>query len=354
MLGLLGFNLLLWGYLSLGVEIEFPETHVDGLLVCLPEDNSAPGGLSEEIFNDELAIYREEFENKLSAAQDPNERVMGLVQYGSMDQARMIVRLAELAAAYPNNRLANLRYLDACSVAADYAECDTERVEEAHAVNAGNSISWSLLAVYRHAIDDVAGVDHAMALAADAPEFDDYFTRQLQIMRDAMPPGSDTQRMGLAWDLIGRGHLLLNNSYQVSYLCDDNNSLRIARANACLEFGRRMQNESQSRLMVLVGSGIQQVAYTSLGNLEEAMRLEEEYLADQQRRSEVVPEWHQINGVSSLLAYDAGLTLFWLNSLIENGETDTAMLNTIAEARRLSADPAYSPCRSPGIRISYR
>ena len=54
------------------------------------------------------------------------------------------------------------------------------------------------------------------------------------------------------------------------------------------------------------------------------------------------------------MTYDVDLTLYWLDNLIEFGETETAIANVVAEGRRLSANPDYAPCRSPGPRIYYR
>ena len=57
MIGLLSIALLLWAYHFTRIEIEFPESYSDGVLVCSPEYNTGPGELSEQ----ELAASWEQF-----------------------------------------------------------------------------------------------------------------------------------------------------------------------------------------------------------------------------------------------------------------------------------------------------
>ncbi len=100
-------------------------------------------------------------------------------------------------------------------------------------------------------------------------------------------------------------------------------------------------------MMTLIGGSIQQVAYTAMGNTAEANRLEREYFSYANTRTAADSGWRLFNKVDSIMSFDLDLTLFWLDNLIEFGEV-SAVENTLAEARRLSADPGYRPCRSPG------
>lgn len=50
-----------------------------------------------------------------------------------------------------------------------------------------------------------------------------------------------------------------------------------------------------------------------------------------------------LNGISGLLTYDSRLTRFWLDAVAESGVRG-AIPATVEEARRLSSNPAYSPC----------
>ena len=295
MIGLLSIALLLWAYHFTRIEIEFPESYSDGVLVCSPEYNTGPGELSEQ----ELAASWEQFvEEALAESANTDARVMAAVIRNDLNVTNRIDELADLIAQYPDNRLANLHFLNACAESAGHPACNENTVVQANTVNGDNAVSWSLLAVYRAELEDDFGVDRAMARAANAPEFDDYFGTQLRIMRDAMPDGSDYQKIGLALNLMGRVRLTFNNSYQISNLCNNDDPLHIGLFQSCLNFGERMQLGSQAQIMTLIGGAIKQVAYRAMGNVEEA--------------------------------------------------------STLAEARRLSANPDYAPCRSPGPRIYYR
>ena len=49
------------------------------------------------------------------------------------------------------------------------------------------------------------------------------------------------------------------------------------------------------------------------------------------------------DSVIGLLTYDRRLTRIWLNAVSAEGD-QAALAATLAEARRLSSDPAYAPC----------
>lgn len=351
---LLSIALLLWSYHFTRIEIEFPESHIDGLLVCSPEYNPRPWGMSEQEQAATIDAYIEQLDETLAASTNTDARVMAAVRRNDFNVANRIDELADLITQDPDNRLANLHFLNACTKIAEHPACDADSVVRANTVNGNNAVSWSLLAVYRSELGDNFGVDRAMARAANAPEFDDYFGTQLRIMRDAMPSGSEHQQMRLAWTLMFWSNLTLNNGSQVAYLCSNDDPLRAGLLRACLDFGERMQLESQSLIMTMVGGGIQQTAYGAMGNVEEANRLEQEHLAFQRNRSAPDSLFSQFHKVSSLMSYDVDLALYWMDNFIEFGETETAMANIVAEGRRLSADPDYAPCRSPGPRIYYR
>ncbi len=353
MIGLLVIAASAWAYHFSRIEIVFPPSHVDGLLVCAPEYNPNPGGLSEQENAVSGETYYQRHLESLTTATDPDTHVVATVNMHSLNVGERIDSLTALLTQFPDNRLANLQFLNACAENAQHPACDENSVLRANGVNADNGISWSLLAIYLGELGDDPGVDRAMVQAATVQGFDDYFSTQVRILRDALPE-EGSQRLGLAWNIVTRGRLSLNNGHQTAELCTVDDPARGELLSACLDFGQRMQEESQSLLMRSVGGAIRQVAYNSLGDTAAAERMENEYFASQRARSAADSQWSRFNRVGSLMSYDADLLMYWMDELIEFGETDLAVANTIALAERLSADPDYAPCKSPRPEIRSR
>ena len=356
MIGLLGVAALLWGYHFTRIELEFPETHIDGLLVCSEDDNDDFMRASDRgwfIFGEP---YKELFHETLANSVNIDNQVMAIAARNDIPDAGRVEALANLTQLYPGNRLGNILFLNECAVSPNHPFCDKVDVEAANAVNQDNAMSWALLAVYRAAQDDEYGVDRAMARAASAPIFEDYFGVQIGLLRSAIPPESDYLKIALIWDQIARNmpSFVLNIAGRITHLCGSADAVRSGLHQSCLNFGERMQVQSKSTLMRLVGSGVQQVSYEVLGNEVEVARLEQEFLDYSSNRMSPGSPEEQFNRVGTLLIHDLDLVMFWLENLAEHGEGATTMANTLAEAKRRSADPDYAPCKSPGLRIHYR
>jgi len=344
---LLGIALLFWGYHVAHIRIEFPDSHVDGLLVCSPEYNPAPWESASD-----ASLYTQ-LEEALGNAVDPDSQVMSVIQRLDLSEDERTIALAELTNQYPENRLANLRFLDACAATFESPACDVGSVEAANAVNDDNAMSWSLLSVYQSKLLNEAGVQSALLRAANAPVFDDHFGSQLRTLRAALAAETDDEVIAQAWTLQGGGRLVLNNINQLSAVCSSGDLLPASLLHACVDVGERMELEGQSLIMAMMGMAIQEIAYSGLGDGAELERVEQKYLEFQRARSAPDSLWNQFNRAASLMSYDVNLATLWMDSLIEFGETEAGIANVVAEARRLSAEPDYQPCRSPGPRISY-
>ena len=353
MLVLSALAITLWAYHFTRIEIEFPESHIDGLLVCTPENNVSPGGFSEEEWESIGSEFTNALAESLLESEDPEARLLGIQNFSTSNEPLKITQIAKLASEHPDNALINLRLLNACTQYTDHPGCSASSIESAHAVNADNAVSWSLLAVYRKKIQDEFGADRAMLRAASAPKFEDYFGKQVGIMRDAILQGPDYQYWWSTWDILARSTLILQNTHFVSSVCDVSDSLRLSLLEACQQFGERMQAERQSLMAIAVGGGIQQAAFAAMGNSTEARRVEREYMTRQSNRSNRESTWAEWDRTGSLMMYDVDLTLYWLDSIVEYGETETAILRVVEEAKRLSSDPEYKPCRPPRPILHY-
>ncbi len=126
MLALASIALLLWAYHFTRLEIELPATHVDGLLVCSPEYNSGPFGQSEQELAASFNIYNKQFQDSLAASANPDAKVMAAVVSNPFDNDSRIVELDDLVAAYPDNRLANLHFQNACVKNTSHPLCDED------------------------------------------------------------------------------------------------------------------------------------------------------------------------------------------------------------------------------------
>ncbi len=356
MIGLLGVAALLWSYHFTRIDIEFPESHTDGLLVCSEDEYDDFVRAYEKDIATSGESYKAQFLETLANSEEVDSQVMAVAAKKEFTDTERTEALANLIQLYPDNKLGNLLYLNNCAVTPDQPFCDEVDVETANAVNQDNAISWALLAVYRAAQDDDYGVDRAMARAANAPQFEDYFGVQIGVLRNAIPPRGDYLRTFLIWELIGGNlaTLTLNTSQPVADLCGSGDALSVGLHQPCISFGERMQFESKSTIMRLMGAAVQQVSHEVMGNSTEATRLEQEYLSYSRNRMSPGSPEDRFNKIGNLLIHDVDLSMVWLENLAEHGEGATAMENTLAEAKRRSADPDYAPCKVRLIRFHYR
>lgn len=336
------FLLLLGPFLFLSAPT--PAGYVDGIAVCEPEYNPGPSGLSDDRFNSEYQDFRSRLRALLIESEDTDAKVIAsIMDHPTNDEAR-ISALFELTTEYPDNQLLHIHFLSNCANFADHPSCNEQLVNHALELNRSNAVAWSLAAIYRDAKGNEVGTDLAMQTGANAPIYDDYYGRQIEIMAEAVTaPGVPDQNM-LRMSIVAESTMLLmNNGYQLSQVCGYANPSRMRLFEACAAIGERMYRESGPTIMNLVGLSIAQIGHRRAGNRAESERFLSIYEQNERERRAPDSAYSAFGTTGGLMSYDSSLTRYWFDAIIEVGESQ-AILDTVAEARRRSSDPSYAPC----------
>lgn len=336
------FALLLGPFLFLSSPV--PVGYVDGIAVCEPEYNPGPSGYTEDRVAAEYPDYRARLRELLANSDDVDARVIGTILDHRFDDSARLSALHELTSEYPDNQLLHMHYLSNCADDAAHPACETGLINHALEVNQENAVAWMLGSIYRDVTGNEVGSDLALRTATNAPEYDDYYGRQIEIMADAMPLMAQPDANFLRYTIVGESTMLLMNSgYQLSEVCGNANPARVQLFESCAAIGERMYQESDATIMNLVGLGIAQIGHRRAGNRAEYERFLGIYEQNERERRAPDSDLSVFGNVGGLMSYDAGLTRFWFDAIIELGESG-AITATVAEARRRSSEPGYAPC----------
>ena len=262
---------------------------------------------------------------------------------GSGDMSSLEI-LTALSRNNPQNQLAAVYALSACTKAADYPACNDEIINRAIALDGDNGAIWSLVSSLRYSQEDSYGAVLALEAAVEASDYDDYFQRGLGIVLNALPSVDDDLNYRLYQRAMNHGVSLIIPGYAslrpIHAMCSANVVENRALAAACLSFGRRMEEQASSLIASALGLSLQISTYGGLGNVAEYQRLEERARKGQQDRvnSDFRPAF-------DLLEHDAQLTKYLFDQLIFAGER-AAIDTVVVEAKRLSSRWNYNPCPS--------
>ncbi len=339
-------------------QLEIPESLESGILVCYPESYEGPSGVDDAILQGDYVEYRDKFFDEMAASDDDDSNVIATILAAKLDNNNGLIEpLDSLKVTYPDNQIASLHMLSACTENIDHAACGENVVEQAIYLNDRNAVLWSLVSVYRMKQEDIYGATTALQRAVSVPVYNDYFQTYLRIWQDQIPPGTRYNSTRLRLDLIGYSSVLLfNNTQTITKLCAEFAPERPNLGDACLNFGVRMQNESGTMLMDMIGRAIQVIAHRALGNSAEAERLDQVSQKESRDRSLFRSGYSAFysayNRASYLMTYDEQLAEYWLDNFIRFGEIRTEE-TLVIEARRLSSNPDYAPCNPPGLRFEF-
>jgi len=335
-------------------QLEIPESLESGILVCYPERYEGPSGVDDAVLRGDEVAYRDRFFDEMAASDDVDSNVIASILAAKLDNDNGLIEpLDSLKVNYPDNQIASLHMLSACTENIDHAACGENVVEQAIYLNDRNAVLWSLVSAYRMKQEDIYGAVTALQRAVSVPVYNDYFQTYLGIWQDQIPPGARYNSNRLRVDLIGYSSVLLfNNTQTITMLCAEFAPERPNLGDACLHFGVRMQNESGTVLMNMIGRAIQGMGHRALGNLEEAERLDQESQKEYRDRSLFGSGYSGFKRASYLMTYDEQLAEYWLDNFIRFGEI-RAEETLVIEARRLSSNPDYAPCNPPGLRFEF-
>lgn len=309
-----------------------------GILVC--EEPFDQQSRAIELQN-RILEHEANFERSLAESPQVENRVAALrISLSYPPQPSSLEALATLSRDNPQNQFAAVQLLSACTGLAGHPDCGNETINRAIELDRDNAVLWSLVSSIRHLQGDSFGATTALQAAAEAAEFDDYFRRGLGMLITAAPVVDDDLTSALFHRFVlYSGDLAIDRfpaSQGLFELCSSGLAENQRLADACMDYGERMESQSHTRIGIMLGYSLQSVSYLMLGDITEYQRREQ--LSPQRLR----PNLHAPQ-VSKLLAHDIQFLRSYLDQMVLIGE-QAAWEWLPGEARRLSSQRNYNPC----------
>ena len=197
---------------------------------------------------------------------------------------------------------------------------------------------WSLVSSFYYEQQNIEKAVSALDEASKAPRFDDYFGKHLeQIQSSLFNSGIDEPLLEtLVWAMDTGVRLTLEKYQSMVGLCQSYATENSDLARSCLDFGIRAESHSSTLINAMQARALQEVTHRSIGNIEAANAID--------ARSRNKGFLREYNDASKLLGHDDRLAWEWFQRLIAFGEIE-AQEYLVEEARLLSSDPNYNPCR---------
>ena len=309
------------------------------ILTCEPIPRA---DLSLEDFIAQSDQFRERLEDVISQSTNVDDSVIAAVLKAGDDKAISIDALSSISNSYPQNQLAALHVLSSCTKDVDNAACNENAIGRAIIVDRDNGVMWSLVASMYYEQHNIEGAVLALQEAVAAPNYEDYFgihLEQLQYSLSAMSNDEPLHRTQFRAMNLGL-RLSFENYKSVLNMCNNHTAELPKLADACLNFGIRMEEQASTLLGAGKGRAIQETTHLALGNADAAQKISDSVSA-QALDWDVLSEF---NKAATLLEHDDQLANEWFQNLIIFGETE-AQVYLIEEAKRLSSNPNYNPCR---------
>lgn len=313
-------------------------------LVCYPEFNPA---YSEEGYEQLEREFAEQLRSNLNESDDPDAKLMAVLvsSTGRVNSAN-IDELVLLNQQFPESGLIAYQLLTACADDPTNVLCGSQidSILDFHSDNAG---IWAAHALFKLSLEDEFAAKVSLRRAASAPTYDDYWTDQIRVLRDYSPADSGLELLSTVFYFFNYTDTTIGIRTMdfVTSPCSEWPATDPLLMDACIEYGQKIIDESQTIIGARLGYSVQEVAYRAVGNFTESNARE----LEGRRFRYAIPS---VDGLVSLMTYDEELAEFWLQSLIDFGEIDAQSVIE-EEVNRRRSNPEYQPCDPPGLRFEF-
>lgn len=312
------------------------------ILVCPASEPKVATSVDWDSVLDQAGDFHVALVVELSDSTDGETKLMVELLSPASDPVAHINALSRIASDIPQSPLAALHLLAACAAAPSHPSCGDSLIDKVVDLDSDNGLTWAVIAGFELQRGNTASAGTALENAVNAPMYDDYSRRHLSLIKDHLPFVEGTDRVITFGRAVGIGvsvDLAGNNFQSLIDFCSAPAARDPGQADACLAFGRRAQKESSNLLNSHLGAALREVSLLALGETEAAAAVITELSI---AREELIDADAQ--RAFHLLNHDDNLATNWFAELVANGEF-AAVAYLVEEAKSLSADPAYNPCR---------
>ena len=273
----------------------------------------------------------------LASSRDAEHLLAAAVLTLDSDPGRSFELLAHAWTANPGHPLVAINWLDACMAHPGKGACASHDVEaEAIRTEGSNGAVWARIAARRQDDGDEAGAMQALQRAATAPRYDVYWIDHVKLFERALAASTGLSYSERAVAAIGITAAMWRPEYELVTTC--NAAAAPEWQPACVDFGRRLEEDGGTLLDVMVGLSIQAALYESVGDTRQ-----HEIASRKRNALRASLRQHDFEAAQRLLVQDPRLLTDYLNEFDAYGEL--AALQFLESAvERLQALPGYGPC----------
>ncbi len=190
--------------------------------------------------------------------------------------AKRLTLLQRALSTDPNNPMLIRDALDACVAINDSTLCDTGVLEDRLlSIDFQNSESWMRIAANRFDAGNTADALYAVRQAGSASESRTYWVETIELTERGLASTGGyvfQERAAVAFGVAAMKTPRYADYYR---MCSKQSSDHEEWARACLAYGERLAAQSNTELGINIALGIQKLALTALGDLDQATALKQ-------------------------------------------------------------------------------
>ena len=276
----------------------------------------------------------------LRNSKDPEHLLIAALIGSDRQSKRHLTAMENALMADPDNRLTLWNFLATCSLHAEATVCADGIIERrAISVDSGNGQLWGKIAGYRLDRGDNASAYDALLKANTAPYFNGYFIEHVEMAERGFAAATDDPYVERVMRAIGIAAGMSINVAVIFQGCEKQAMESAEWRQACLEYGKRLENDGRDLLQISIGISLQKIMYEISGDKRKIAETELRY----QHFKDTTSKLARSNDAQVLTLYDENVLADFIAEWSAHGELRAAQF-VQEEVIRLSKQPGYDPC----------
>lgn len=276
----------------------------------------------------------------LRISRDPEHLLIAALIGSDRQSKRHLAAMENALFVDPDNRLTLWNFLDTCSLHPEATVCADGSIERrAILADNGNGQLWGKIAGYRLDRGDKSSAYDALLNANTAPYFNDYFIEHVEMAERGFAAATDDPYLERVIRAIGIAAGMSMNVAAIFQDCEKQAMESAEWRQACLEYGKRLENDGRDLLQISIGISLQKIMYEISGDKRKIAETELRY----QHFKDTTTKLASSNGAQVLTLYDENVMADFIAEWSAHGEL-RAMQFVQEEVIRLSKQPGYDPC----------
>ena len=322
---------------ELSIQLDSTDTQISDTtsVRCLPQVEEP--GIDELQLLNKRVLHSEAFEFQQVSALVGLEEMINPQNYSDNKHNKRINKLSALLEIHPENKLISYHLMAVCSENPENANCSVEKISQAIALDSANGALWGKIAAIYIVQENYIAAQNAFKQSASTPTFDDYRVERLSLFRETILQAGVRSGTALLTALSYEAAMPFFGINKVFDYCTDFSLSQADIAQACLAYGKRMEEDGNSFLTIAFGLTTQRLVFESLRDEGSTLKVNLRYKAANEQFRE-----NHFKHIA-LLKYDQSYQDYWFLTMSNYNEIAALKLQN-TEAERLLSDADYKFC----------